>query len=205
MSSGARGGLTASSRPAVTPASKPAHSTSSSRVSGKRTPSGSPGPRVVRAPDSLEERGDAPRRAHLADKLHRSDVDARARARQWQRGRAALLLSAGFRLSRVAASTGCRGGLTPGQGRGAPRARGPGARKAAACSRTRGSCGGPARVRRCGRGPRPSARWTRPGRARSGELHRQFEAACGGRSRRFVAERSAPVPVRSDAVCSIGR
>ena len=59
-----------------------AHSTSSSRVIGIEDALGHAAPRVVGAAHALQERGDGARRAHLADELHRPDVDAELERRR---------------------------------------------------------------------------------------------------------------------------
>ena len=81
MSSGASGTSSASSRPARTPRSSAAHSTSSSREVGYSRPGRRPAAGVVRPAHPLQERGEAARRADLAHQLHRPDVDAQLQRR----------------------------------------------------------------------------------------------------------------------------
>ena len=81
MSSGASGGTMASSVPFSTARSSAAHSTSSSRVRGKRRPFGRAAAAVAGAADALEERGDAAGRADLADQVDRADVDSQLQRR----------------------------------------------------------------------------------------------------------------------------
>ena len=75
------GCTTRSRRPARTARTSAAHSTSSSRVVGKRRPCGPQPEGVAGAADALQEGRDAARRADLADEVDAADVDA-----QLQRG-----------------------------------------------------------------------------------------------------------------------
>jgi hypothetical protein len=63
-------------RRARTLSSSAAHSTSSSRDSGKSRPLGVPPTAVAGAADALQEAGDRARRADLADEVDLADIDA---------------------------------------------------------------------------------------------------------------------------------
>ena len=143
-----------------------AHSTSSSRVDGIEATLRHTGTRVVRSADALQERRDAAGRADLAHELDRADVDAELeRGRCHQRPQ---LAGAQARSRRGTAGPwrGCRGARRRRRRRAARRAGARAVRRGCGCSRTRASCGAPARARRSGRARRPSAPRSRPPRAR---------------------------------------
>ena len=82
--------------------------------SGRRARPGTAAPSACRATvwpgaaDALQQRGDAVRRADLADEIDVADVDARARATRSRRAPAAVRSSAASRRRAACPSTGCR-------------------------------------------------------------------------------------------------
>ena len=110
---------------------------------------------------------------------------------------------------------GSRGARRRRRRRGVLRACARSARPSCACSRTRSSCGAPARARRCGRAHRPSAPRSPPlptrlpeararGRARAGGRCRRSRAAVGhrrGAGRRFRSGVAWPRGRRGSAGC----
>ena len=193
-------GRAASSRPARTAASSAAHSTSSSRVIGKRRPSGVPPELVAGAPHALEERGDGARRADLAHELDRPDVDAqleggRRHERPQVPGPQSLLdpQAAVLREAPVVRRRPRSLGPQPlAQEMGESLRQPPGVDE----HQRRPVVAAPSR--RCGRGSRSTARGWRPPRAPCAAARCRRRGAGGAHSPRWRAK-DGPVPSRTGA------
>ena len=98
-----------SSSPRRTASSSAAHSTSSSRVSGKSRPFGTPPTWWPARPTRCRKRRDRARRAELADEVDVADVDAELERRRRDEHLELAAPSAAARRRAAAPSRGCRG------------------------------------------------------------------------------------------------
>ena len=208
MSSGWRGGAIVSSCPARNPRTSAAHSTSSSRLIGKKRAFGVAPRQWPERPTRCSATCSAPGLPSCATRSDRADVDAQLERGGGHDRAKRPRLEPVLRRRGAGSSRGSRGAPPPPRRRAAPRARARPARPAAGCSRRPAWCGSPGPARRSGRRSRPTAPSTPPRRARpSGS--RSPRSSTRPRPTSTMAQsaaprRTRPAPTRKRATSSTG-